>query len=480
MDPPLPPPARCLAEDVLGDAGLASVVLQHLTLAEVAPLRELSRAVRDAIAAVPFGAADTRLSDVDDCAARDDDSPRWISASLRNGMVHDHLNLARWRACFPAAHALAYSDGVLLRAKPLGKAELRALNGLTTLHLSAISPQTAEAALDARVLGGVTSLALSKCFLDKVSFLRHVSPRLAAVSITRCFTRAPAPFGEMFPIFRRALAWLAHVPRVELDIDDEIGQFMTDTGIAYLVGARSLRLTIGSMKGPLAAAAFEPLRNLVSLHLRFTDDMPPHHPGLLAHAGSRLRYVSLDARGTLPSIRASIPDDLLAPLVGLRVLRLAGVWDSATLLRHLPVDAPLERLIVDDLADVSCQELISSAPQMRSLEARSCRRFHGATMPFAVGSALSTALEQLTVTDCDVFGSYELTILIARCPRMRRVALSGLVETWGCVGRRFLTFDPTAVEDDLRWQSSRGRGGTWRCTFDRKGKQFEWTATRTA
>jgi hypothetical protein len=504
MEPPPPPPARCLAEDVLGDAGAASVVLQYLTPFEMTPLRELSRAVRDAIAAVPFGAPGARRdypvgdSSNDDAVFR---SPSWL-----DGHVVGPVALARWRACFPAARALTYCDEG--SSEPLGEAELGLLSGFTTLRLSELGPASV-ASLDARVLGSVTSLALYECSLDDLRFLRHVSPRLAAVSLTHCYKRfsgegGGGPDGSddaggasdddsatggsdaddadgdddgPLPSFDSALAWLAHVPDVQLGIGEVWGQTVSDAGIARLVGARSLRLVFHELEAPLTGAGFAPLRALTSLRLKFVDCMPLLTKRFFENVAGQLRHLALDAQKASEDILFRVDDDLLTNFAGLASLELTAVADCGRLLCHAPATAPLERIAISNSIFTGRVLFEGALPSLRRLEVDGCSSFMAFAVPRrgVVTPVLQPlALEQLTVRRCSPFGERELAALAAACPRLRHVVVTGGPGEYEHAAGRKRKFS----EADAVAAMQRHCGGGWRFTIDRRDQTFVWTASR--
>lgn len=480
MDVPSPPAARCLAEDVLGDAGLASAVLTFLLPPEIAPLRELSRAVRDSIAAIPFGPPPARHNDTSDVAGDDAifHDPRWMGYVVRGPAA-----LAGWRACFPAARALAYSDDG--SSEPLGEAELELLSGFSTLRLSDLGAASA-AALDARVLGSVTSLALADSSLEDLRFLRHVSPRLAAVSLVRNHKRFTADDsddegegGGPLPSFDVALAWLAQVPDVEISVGDRWGHGITETGIARLVSARS-RILFNETETPVTGAGFEPLRQLSSLSLRYEDFLAGRlglTQAFFTHVAGRLQHLALDIfHASSLVIRGLLADDSFAHFTKLTSLEVFGELDPERVLHHIPAATPLARLRVGyDNLFTGTAVVDNRLPHLRRLEVFGCPWFMSTSsvspLPQAADGVCCTdesqllGLESVALSTHDSASVGRLADLVARCPRLRHVNVTAVSGT---------ATDPTVDVKAALLQ----HGVAWSFSSVRGDEVLRWTAVR--
>jgi hypothetical protein len=404
--PPPPTTGNALLDYVLS-AGLSDAVFSCLSFRDATPVRGVCRALRDALAECPFVAAGDSASDPLQ-------APGGLADAVRGGAA----NLARWRACFPAARSLIVDDSERHGgARRLTDADVAA----------AVTPRPGRG-------GEITRATLADCdglsdgVLEALATCRSVTlyfcPRVtgrglrALRGVTRLVLLGTGPvcdddLAHLGPSVR-------HVSVYCVD-DSTVGA----GGLRHLGGVRSLEVEVTSPERVgelLSGDVFEALPQLTRLMLRVSaksssQETAPRPLGpprwdVFRHLAGRLAclHLSIDLGDTLP-----LHERVLAPLGGslreLTLVHLAAVTDAMLLHALRVVSLTVERCdaVVGDALSSSLEELVVT----------DCNGFTGTGLP-----ACCPRLASLRVRGCPLFSTATLASVAAGCAALARLHVS--------------------------------------------------------
>jgi hypothetical protein len=385
------------ADEVLSNPQLAHFVLRFLNFSDATPLRGVSKCVRDTVAEFKF-------------------SHVRLTAELPSGWgtdvpaVRGPRNLARWRACFPAADSLALTDGA---DGPVTNADLeRHCHGLRLVSLVNCKRVTNKGIA---ALWAAYTVCLDYC------------PRLTGAALRRLHRRAPDVGGAV--LFRHCgdgvcdadMAALGGATVLMFVADDETTNSLTPAGLRQLRSVRSMLLTVTQPSPGVAplladaaafAAALPP--SLRSLELKFLDAVTL--PGGLFVNGAALLELDLVGRDgseltlhgdtfeglvrlqrlLISGVQSELPPELLDPVAGtLEALTLFGCGGTDALAAHLAA-APLPRVkeLVVHMPETfrAAVALVPGCPALRQLTVTYPAEFlevHGVTMGVAAAKVLA-------------------------------------------------------------------------------------------